>query len=47
MVKAGSFALGMEALMTDMAAKVMGKMAPKTDARAAVGISNRVGIGKV
>ena len=44
--KAGSVALGIDAFMADLGAEAMGKIALRTDASAAIGISNRVGIGK-
>ena len=46
MVQAGSVA-GIEAFMADFGVEPMGKVAIKTDASAAIGISNRIGIGKV
>ena len=47
LVRAGSVALGMESLLRDLGMQDTGKIALHTDASAAIGISNRIGIGKV
>ena len=47
MVRAGSVALGIESLMADLGMREVGPIALNTDASAAIGISARIGIGKV
>ncbi len=47
LVKAASVALGAKAISEDLGVRFTGKISIKGDASAAIGIANRVGIGKV
>ena len=47
LVKAASVALGIKSICEDLGVKFDGKISIRGDASAAVGIANRVGIGKV
>ena len=47
MVKAGSVGLGMESLLKDLGVEDLNETEIKSDASAAIGISSRIGIGKV
>ena len=47
LVKAASVALGVKAISEDLGMRFTGKISIKGDASAAIGIANRVGIGKV
>ena len=47
LVKAASVALGVKAISEDLGVRFTGKISIKGDASAAIGIANRVGIGKV
>ena len=47
MVKATSVAIGIQTIMKDMGVKHEGAIAVMSDASAAIGIANRIGIGKV
>ena len=47
LVKAGSVSLGIEALAAEMGIKFKGPIEINSDASAAIGISNRIGSGKV
>ena len=47
LVKAASVALGVKVISEDLGVRFTGKISIKGDASAAIGIANRVGIGKV
>ena len=47
LVKAASVSIGMESLLGDLGHKFEERIAVKSDASAAIGIANRIGVGKV